>query len=169
MATGDVPLRRLFIKRVCLRLNEPEAELFLPDGTQPVQGSRGCAASKIGQWVEEKCKRERLSLRQVATKTDLSHSTIADIIKGSRPFPETITKLAQGFGGDGKRGLALQDHLLVLAGYRTQRFGDDQIYLRILPLLSPECQHIIEALVRELAKIEGIEVPALEKEVPSDG
>jgi len=125
VATGAMPLGRFFITRVCLSLNQPKAELFLPDGTQLAQGSRGCAASKIGQWVEEECKREHMSLRQVAAKTGLSHSTIADIIKGSRPLPETITKLAQGFGGDGKRGLALQDHLLVLAGYRTPRPGEE--------------------------------------------
>ncbi len=37
-------------------------------------------------------------------------------------------------------------------------------YLKILPLLSPEHQRLVEAMIRELAKIEGIEVPA-----PSEG
>jgi len=48
----------------------------------------------------------------------LSHATVGDIIKGKHPSPETIKKLAQGFGGD---GTALEDHLFLLAGYRTQR------------------------------------------------
>ena len=72
----------------------------------------------LSQWLEERCKREHLSLRQAAERTGLSHSTIADIIKGKHPYPETIKKLAQGFGGN---GTALEDHLFLLAGYRTQR------------------------------------------------
>ncbi|GAI97860.1 unnamed protein product, partial [marine sediment metagenome] len=105
--------------------------------------------------LEEKCRREHLSLRQAATKTGLSHATIDDIIKGRHPSPETIQKLARGFGGDGNRGLALEDRLLVLAGYRREELSQ-AAYLKIIPLLSPEYQHIIEVLVGELAKIEGI-------------
>ena len=71
----------------------------------------------LGRWLRERCRREHLSLRQAAAKTGLSHVTIADIIKDGRPLPETIKKLAHGFGGDS----ALQDHLLLLSGYRTQR------------------------------------------------
>ena len=77
---------------------------------------------KLGQWLKGKCKREHLSLRQAAARSSLSHTTIADIIKGDRPFPKTIIKLAQAFGGDGpNQRFALEDHLLVLAGYRTPR------------------------------------------------
>lgn len=112
---------------------------------------------KLGQWLEKRCKRERLSLRQAAAKTGLSHATLADIIKGSHPSPETIKKLARGFGGDGNRMLALEDRLLVLAGYkREEPFQAD--YLKIIPLLRLDYQHILEVLVTELAKLEGIEV-----------
>lgn len=74
---------------------------------------------KLSEWLQERCKTERLSLRQAAARTGLSHATIRDVIKGNHPLPETIRKLAQGFGGDGS--IALGDHLLVLAGYRTPR------------------------------------------------
>ena len=76
---------------------------------------------KLGQWLKERCEREHLSLRQVAIKTGVSHQTIAGLIDGKKALPTTIKKLAHGFGGDGKRRLALEDKLLVLAGYRTER------------------------------------------------
>jgi len=36
IATGRVALARTFIERVCLKLNHPESELFLPD--TPAEG-----------------------------------------------------------------------------------------------------------------------------------
>ena len=65
---------------------------------------------------------ERLSLRQAADRTGLSHSTVRDIKNGTHPLPETIKKLAMGFGGNGtNQQIALEDYLLVLAGYRRER------------------------------------------------
>ena len=92
----------------------------------------------VGQWLEERLRREHLSLRQAAAKTGLSHATIADIMARGHPSPETIRKLAQGFGGDGKLRLVLEDHLLTLAGYRTPR---------------PEGEEISEALAQLLDKV----------------
>jgi len=122
VATGKMPLTRSFIERVCYKLGLPEEELF-STGAQPAQclGPWGCAASGIGQWLQERCQRERLSLREAAARTGLSHATISDTIKGSHPSAETMRKLAQAFGGDGHQRLALEDRLLVLAGYRTGR------------------------------------------------
>jgi len=74
----------------------------------------------LGQWLEERCKEEHLSLRQAAAKTGLSHATISAIINGGRPSADTIQKLAQSFGGDGTERLALEDQLLILAGHRTR-------------------------------------------------
>ena len=34
VATGKVPLSRSFVERVCFKLNQPEAELFLPDASE---------------------------------------------------------------------------------------------------------------------------------------
>ena len=76
----------------------------------------------LGQWLAEKCQREGLSLRQAAKKTGLSHVTIADIHNGSQPSPETLKRLARAFGGNGHHHrLALEDKLLILAGYRSPR------------------------------------------------
>lgn len=127
IATGNTPLNSSFINQVCFKLNQPQEELFLPQPsdeqkilftTNQCLQPRGCAASKFGQWLEERCQREHLSIREAATKAGLSHACIYDIIRGTRPSPETIKKLAHGFGGD---GTTLEDHLLLLAGYRTQR------------------------------------------------
>ena len=82
--------------------------------------------SSLGQWLEQRCKRGHLSLREAATKTGLSHSTIRDLINGSQPSPETLRKLAHAFGGDGtNQQMALGDQLLVLAGYRMPRQGEE--------------------------------------------
>ena len=51
----------------------------------------------------------------------MSHSTIDDVIKGGHPSAETIRKLAQGFGSGINERIALQNRLLVLVGYRTER------------------------------------------------
>jgi len=65
---------------------------------------------------------EGLSLRKAALLTELSHGTIADVLKGVHPSAETVRKLAQGFvSGDGQERLALEDELLILAGHRTGR------------------------------------------------
>jgi len=81
----------------------------------------------LGNWLKETCQRQRLSLRQAATKTGLSHTTIAQLMKGGSASPETIMKLATAFGGDGKQRWALEDKLLALAGYRTDRPGREEL------------------------------------------
>lgn len=84
--------------------------------------------STLGSWLGERCKSEGLSLRQAAVKTGLSHSTLAGIVKGNiKVCGETIKKLAKYFGGDGRRRWVLEDQLLVLAGYRTERPEEDEL------------------------------------------
>jgi len=74
------------------------------------------------EWLKQMCEKEHLSLRQAAQRTGLSHASIRDLMSGTKPTPETIRKLARAFAGDGTHErLALEDHLLVLAGYRTSR------------------------------------------------
>jgi len=121
LSTGASPLTRAFIERVSLKLNQPEDKLFdQRDGQCLVPG--GCATSALGQWLEDECAKQHLSLRQAAAKTGLSHATIADIKSGSHPDPGTIRKLVETCGGDGPRQrLAFEDRLLVYAGYRTER------------------------------------------------
>lgn len=71
--------------------------------------------NSLSHWLKERMETESLSLRKAGARTGLSHATIGDILKGNLPRPEVIRKLAQGFGG----GSVLQDHLLLLAGYRA--------------------------------------------------
>ena len=75
-----------------------------------------------GEWLEARCRQQRLSLRQAGNRTGLSHTTIRDIMKGGRPSPQTVAKLAMAFGGDGENErAALEDELLFLAGWRTRQ------------------------------------------------
>lgn len=126
--------------------------------------------TSLGQWLKQRCRGEHLSLREAAARTGLSHSVIANIIKGNKPAPETIKKLVQGFGGTSLQRLALEDQLLTLAGYLTPRpeGSTEENHLKMVPLLSPEHQHVIELVVMELAKIEGSEIPTSDKEAPGD-
>lgn len=75
----------------------------------------------LSQWLKKRCQKEKLSLRQAAGKTRLSHSTINGIMNGVRPSADTVRKLAHAFGGNGHQGFQLEDELLTLAGHRTQR------------------------------------------------
>lgn len=78
-------------------------------------------SQSLSEWLKRTCQRRGLSLRQAATITGLSHSTINGIMNGTKAEPETIRKLAHGFSEDHHESLALQDSLLVLAGYRVER------------------------------------------------
>lgn len=79
-------------------------------------------ATGLGSWLVERCRVEGLSLRQAGAKTGLSHATIRDIMNGSSASAETIRKLALGFGGGGHHSrLAVEDKLLTLSGYRSER------------------------------------------------
>ena len=99
-------------------------------------GQRGGLAT----WLEERCQKESLSLRQAAQKTGLSHATIADIINGVHPSPETVRKLAGAFSANGDHyKLALEDKLLILAGYRSERPKEKEVtepMARLLDTLS---------------------------------
>lgn len=74
----------------------------------------------LAAWLEKRCQAEGLSFRQAATKTGISHATIASIIKGVRPSAATVVKLAKAFGSNGQNHVAeLEDELLGLCGYRS--------------------------------------------------
>lgn len=114
----------------------------------------------LGQWLEQACREEGLSLRQAAAKTALSHSTIADIIKGVRASAETVKKLARGFGGDGHERLALEDHLLMLAGHRTPRPNGDepsQALSQLLDKMVHFSDHQLKVMVHFADFISGLE------------
>ena len=101
----------------------------------------------LSQWLKDRCKAEGLSTRQAAARAGLSHATISDIINGaSLPSPETIKRLAKAFGEDGNERLALEDSLLILAGYRTQR---------------PDGQDISQPLARLMDKVADFSEPQL--------
>ena len=115
--------------------------------------------STLGGWLQERCQKEGLSLRQAAARTGLSHTTIDDIIKGGGASAETIRKLAQGFGGDGRGMLALEDKLLILSGHRSERpEGEDlsEPVARLLDRLSQFSKpqfRIMERFAEFLAEI----------------
>ena len=82
----------------------------------------------LKDWLRLRMETEKLSLRKAAVMTDLSHGTIADILKGVTPSAETVRKLAHGFAsGNGHEKLALEDELLVMAGHRTGRAKSEDV------------------------------------------
>jgi len=75
---------------------------------------------KLSTWLQKRCREEGLSYRQVASRADLSHATVAEIINGRRPSAATINKLAEAFAGNGvHQKSALGDFLLTICGYRS--------------------------------------------------
>lgn len=117
------------------------------------------ASQSLGRWLREKCEEEGLSLRQAATKTGLSHSTIYEIIRGAPASPQSIKKLAETFGGNGRLRLVLEDKLLTLGGYRSERLEEDTIsepLTRIMDRLSGFSERelkLIEQLIEQLADL----------------
>jgi len=94
--------------------------------------------NSLGSWLHDKCQEERLSLRRAAAKTGLTHTTIENIIKGASPSAQAIRKLAQAFSRGENERLALEDHLLTLAGYRTPRVNEISLPMaRLLDLVAP--------------------------------
>ncbi len=85
-------------------------------------GSGQGEPATLAKWLEKRCKDEKLSYRKAASKAGVSHATIAAIRKGTRPSAATVVKLAEAFGNDGRnQKAALEDHLLGLCGYRSER------------------------------------------------
>lgn len=81
--------------------------------------------SRLGQWLENRCKQEHLSVREAAAKCGLSHTTLHDIIKrGIHPYPRTLEKLAKGFARGESERLVLEDKFLILTGYMMPRRGE---------------------------------------------
>lgn len=101
----------------------------------------------LGDWLKRMCEREHLTLREAASKTGLSHATIASIIKGNHPLPETLRKLAQSFGDGDNQRLALEDKLLILAGYRTEQPGEQELSEPLARLLD-KVKHFSESQIR---------------------
>lgn len=118
----------------------------------------------VGRWLKRRCQEERLSLRQAATKTGLSHGTIEGIIRGASPSPETVKRLARTFSGGRIEALALEDRLLILAGYRTQRpEGQDlsQALAQVMDRASRLCEPQLTLLMRFAEFLADIDVQQL--------
>jgi len=149
VATGNTPLSRSFIERVCFRLKELEVDLFSPDAPQLDQCLQpgGCGEGTLSQWLRKRLKEGNLTLREAAIKTGLSHATIAHIRNNGTASPESIKKLAVAFGGLGQEGKVLEAKLFALAGYRSNR---------------PEEEEYSETMARLIDKVKSFTEPQLE-------
>ncbi len=116
-------------------------------------GSGKGEPATLAKWLEKRCKDEKLSYRQAASKAHISHATVATIRKGTRPSAATIVKLAEAFGNNGKnQRSALEDYLLTLCGYRSgnQAAKSTEPLARLLDRLShfdEEKLKLVEAFV----------------------
>lgn len=120
---------------------------------EPTRGS-------VAQWLHERCQEGSLSVRDVAAKAGLSHSTVADIKNGTHPSAETLSKLVKAFSGDGHERVALENHLFILAGYRTPLPGEEpsQALGEIIDMLSKfsaEQLKVMKHLADFISSLEG--------------
>lgn len=148
LATGARPVNRSFIERTCFKLNRREEELFSLNGTNPGQCSQPghCPTTPLGQWLQDRCEKEHLSLRKAGEKAGLSHSTVHGIIKSGHASAETVTRLAHAFGQGRNKRIALEDELLILAGYRSKR---------------PDGENLSEELAQLIDKVQKFDEPRL--------
>ena len=105
----------------------------------------------LGEWLQQKCRKEGLSLREAGRKAGLSHSTIRDIISGhSIPFPETIRKLARAFTDGHHSAVALENTMLVLAGHVTEREAKElsEPMARLLDIISDFSEPQLKVMTR---------------------
>jgi len=66
--------------------------------------------TKLTTWLTEKLNENRMSMRELARKSGISHSTISQVINGAQPPTyEFCIAIAKGFG-------LAQDEVLTLAG-----------------------------------------------------
>lgn len=95
-------------------------------------------AEQIGlaRWLKERCQKDHLSLRQVGEMAGISHSTVHSIFKGGHSSAATVKRLAHAFGGNGNQQIALEDELLILAGYRTRQEHLSQPLAELIDILS---------------------------------
>ena len=119
----------------------------------------GNGISSLGEWLRAKSAEEGLSLRQVAIKVGVSHQTIAGLVNSKKALPQTIKKLAKAFGGGNHQRIALEDKLLSLAGYRTERPEEElsEPLARLLDKLNTLNIHqleIVEQFADFIAKLE---------------
>lgn len=106
---------------------------------------------EFGEWLQRRCQKEGLSLREAGRKAGLSHSTIRDIIKGDYiPSPETIRKLARAFTDGRHSAEALEDTLLILAGHISQREGREinEPVARLLDIISDFSEPQLKMMTR---------------------
>jgi len=135
------------VNRGCYNWGEIGLKYFKKGGGRLVKSSTPGQRGGLATWLEGMCQKEGLSLRLAAKKTGLSHATIADLIKGVNPAPESIKKLAVAFAESGDHHKqALEDKLLVLAGYRSER---------------PEEREIAEPMARLMDKLSDLNEPQL--------
>jgi len=117
----------------------------------------------LAAWLTEVCREAGLSsLRQTSVKTGLSHATVADILSGNRPSPETIRKLAGAFSQNGiNEKITLEDQLLVMAGYRTPRpegTEPSQLQSRLMDKLAQFDEHQIKLVAHFVDFLSQMEV-----------
>ena len=53
--------------------------------------------SGLGQWLRERCEADGLSLRDAAARVGVNHGTIAKIMDGASPSPQTFRRLVRAF------------------------------------------------------------------------
>ncbi len=92
MATGGVPLTSSFIERVCYRLDQPEVNLFSPDGAHPSQ-------AVTQQYLDECIKRTQERIQSLLDRADHISKLLPGWITAREDLVKTSEKLAgeEGF------------------------------------------------------------------------
>ncbi len=109
----------------------------------------------LGSKVRELRRDMSWSQQQLADRSGVGHAYISRLERDGfkNPSADILLRLARALKVD-------IEQLYEAAGYIGERSKGEkakqQGYLKVLPLLSPGHQRVVEIVVRELAKVEGI-------------
>ena len=119
----------------------------------------------LGAKIRELRQARGWTQQKLTDKAGVGHAYISRLERDGfkNPSADILLRLARTLKVD-------INQLYEAAGYigeRSERSEEElnELALRVIPLLPSRNQHAVGALVRELAKIEGIEIPTPEEEM----
>lgn len=125
-----------------------------------VTDSRNHGMSAFGSWLDDEMKRRGLNQVRMEELSGVPNATISRILKGARPEPVNIAKIAKAFGEEPAK-------LMILAGYPVGDPADPTevekallVQVRSFPWLeelipdilslSPSNQALVQTLIRAM-------------------
>ena len=106
--------------------------------------------SPFALWLQVQLRVRRLSLRQLAERSGLSHSTLSRILRGGHPSLETAARIVRALGKPDTAVVTLAGRPAPASAWPRREVDPVERALRAHPILAPADIERILALYREL-------------------